>query len=247
MLFRLLRAPLIATLMAFSCSAHAQLGNSTELRVSTCGNQGGTLRIMPLGDSITEAAVGHNSYRRDLYFNLKRVGCKFDFVGSQSGVYGAPSAPNGDFDQRHEGHWGWRVDEIASQVTSYIAYASPDIVLIHLGSNDIFQNENPANVAQELGSLIDTIRQVKPDTEIMLAKLISSSYNSQGITALNALIDGVASSRSYAPYPPVIVVDQASGYLPYDNYDGVHPAPSGEARIARRWSRAIFELAGIGN
>jgi acyl-CoA thioesterase I len=246
MRFRLLRAPLIATLMAFSFNAYSQLGNSTDLRASTCGMQGGPLRIMPLGDSITEAAVGHNSYRRDLYFSLKRVGCKFDFVGSQRGVYGAPSAPNGDFDQHHEGHWGWRVDEISSQVTSYIANAAPDIVLIHLGSNDIFQGKNPTLVAQELGGLIDRIRQVKPDTEIMLAKLIPSSYQSQGITALNALIDGVAASRSYAPYPPITVVDQASGYLPYDNYDDVHPAPSGEAKIARRWSRAIFERAGIG-
>lgn len=252
MFFRLLRASLIAPLMTFSFSAYAQLENPrdieepTDVRVSTCGNFGGPLRIMPLGDSITEAAEGHNSYRRNLYFQLKRVGCKFDFVGSQIGVYGAPSAPNGDFDQNHEGHWGWRIDQIAPQVTSYISSASPDIVLIHLGSNDIFNGENPANVAQELGSLIDSIRVVKPDVEIMLAKLIPSSYYPERITALNALIDGIASSRSYGPYPPVTVVDQASFYLPSDNYDGVHPAPSGETKIARRWSRAIFELAGIG-
>jgi acyl-CoA thioesterase I len=242
---RLLRISLIVSLTALSFGAQAEYGDSTNglSRVMSCGTVGGDLRIMPLGDSITEAAAGHNSYRRNLWFSLAGEGCQIDFVGSQTGVYGAPSAPNGDFDQNHEGHWGWRIDQIATQVAYYVAVASPDIVLIHLGSNDIFQGENPANVAQELGDLIDRIREAKPDTRIMLAKLIPASYRPQGITALNSAIDGVVSSRNYPSfYPPVILVDQASGYRLNDNYDGVHPAPSGEAKLAQRWSQSILSL-----
>jgi acyl-CoA thioesterase I len=244
---RLLQGLLMAPLMTSAFVADAQNQNSTESRVSTCGKVGGTLRIMPMGDSITEAESGHNSYRRELYFGLSRVGCNFAFVGSQYGVFGGPNPPNRDFDLHHEGHWGWRVDQIASRATSYVAQASPDLVLIHLGTNDIFQGENPVNVAQELGGLIDRIREAKPDAYILLAKLIPSSFNNERIAALNRLIDDVASSRSYPPYPVVTVVDQSSYYQLHDNYDGVHPAPSGESKIAWRWKRAIFELAEIGN
>jgi acyl-CoA thioesterase I len=245
MRYRLLRFSLAAPLMALAFSASAQYGGSVDAlsRLLSCGTVGGDLRIMPLGDSITEATIGHNSYRRNLFFNLNAAGCRVDFVGSQTGIFGAPSAPNGDFDQNHEGHWGWRIDQIAAQATYYIASASPDIVLIHLGSNDIFQGENPASVAQELSDLIDRIREAKPDTRIMLAKLIPSTYRPEGVAALNARIDAIASSRNYPSfYPPIIVVDQASGYLPSDNYDGVHPAPSGEAKLASRWGQAILSL-----
>jgi acyl-CoA thioesterase I len=243
MRYRLLRISLTASLMALAFGAHAEYDDyaNTITRKLSCGAAGGALRIMPLGDSITEAAAGHNSYRRDLFFNLTGAGCQIDFVGSQTGVYGAPSAPNGDFDQNHEGHWGWRIDQIASQVEHYVAVASPDIVLIHLGSNDIFQGEHPANVAEELNDLIDRIRQTRPYTTIILAKLIPSFYRSEGINALNAMIDSVVSNRP-SFYPPIIVVDQASWYQLSDNYDGVHPAPSGEAKLAARWSEAILSL-----
>jgi acyl-CoA thioesterase I len=216
---------------------------NTYTRVDSCGINGGALRVMPLGDSITEAEVGHNSYRRNLWFNLKAAGCKVDFVGSQTGVYGAPSAPNADFDQNHEGHWGWRIDEILPQVTNYVRNASPDVVLIHLGTNDIFRRDAPADVAQELGGLIDTIRAAKPDVRILLSKLIPSEYFPADFTALNVMIDGVVNGRNESPnYHRVIVVDQASGYQISDNYDGVHPAPTGEAKIANRWSQAILAL-----
>ena len=44
--------------------------------------------------------------------------------------------------------------------------------------------------------------------------------------------------------PPAIhvVVNQAAGYGLGDNYDGVHPAPSGEAKLGNRWADAILAL-----
>jgi predicted small lipoprotein YifL len=52
-------------------------------KVASCGKDGGPLRIMPLGDSITEAEAGHNSYRRVLWKRLNGAGCSVDFVGSK--------------------------------------------------------------------------------------------------------------------------------------------------------------------
>ncbi|MCB2017565.1 MAG: hypothetical protein KDF54_08675 [Hydrogenophaga sp.] len=213
----------------------APSGGSTAQRVASCGGSGGALRIMPMGDSITEGAVGHNSYRRDLWTTLNGAGCQVNFVGSHSGVSGG-SAANPDFDQDNEGHWGWRTDQMTAQAAGYVSSSAPDIVLIHLGTNDIFQGENPAAVAQELGVLIDTIRSGKSDTQILLAKIITNAPDPGGVAALNAQIDGVAASRG------VRVVDQYSGFSTGDLYDGVHPAPSGEAKLAARWAQAILSM-----
>jgi acyl-CoA thioesterase I len=210
-------------------------GGSTNERVASCGTSGGALRVMPMGDSITEAEVGHNSYRRDLWMNLLGAGCQVNFVGSHSGVSGG-SAPNGDFDQDNEGHWGWRTDEVSAQTAGWVASAAPDIVLVHLGTNDMFQGESAPNVAQELGALIDNIRAGKPDARILLAKIITNAPDPAGAAALNAQIDGVAASRG------VTVVDQAAGFSTADLYDGVHPNPSGEAKLAARWTQAILAL-----
>src|SRR5262245_54038543 len=71
------------------------------------------VRIMPLGDSITQADASHDSYRRPLWKSLQSGGYLVDFVGSSSMNHmGGP--PVRDFDADHEGHWGWRADEIES-------------------------------------------------------------------------------------------------------------------------------------
>lgn len=241
--FRPSLLPLATPLLALSLAAcgggggsdDAPAGGSTAERVASCGTAGGALRIMPMGDSITEGDTGHNSYRRDLWMQLNGAGCQVNFVGSHSGVSGG-SAPNADFDQDNEGHWGWRTDEMSARAAGYVSGAAPDVVLIHLGTNDLFQGENPAGVAQELGGLIDNIRAGKGDVRIILAKIIPNVVDPSAVAALNAQIDGIAASRG------VSVVDQSAGFSTGDLYDGVHPNANGEAKLAARWAQAIQAL-----
>ena len=114
---------------------------------------------MPLGDSITEAANDPAglmpSYRRDLWADLQAANYDVDFVGSRAGVYDKSNQPAGEhnppgsFDKDHEGHWGWRVDEILSgrpasypgDLTQWAGSHRPDVVLMHLGTNDAIQSQ----------------------------------------------------------------------------------------------------------
>ncbi|MDP3984815.1 MAG: hypothetical protein Q8Q52_07440 [Acidimicrobiia bacterium] len=70
------------------------------------------VRIMPLGDSITEGKVGEATYRYFLWHDLFGAGRAVDFVGSLIGVKGG-EPKYADFDQDHEGHSGNRADQIA--------------------------------------------------------------------------------------------------------------------------------------
>ncbi|MCA9910973.1 MAG: hypothetical protein KC519_20100, partial [Anaerolineae bacterium] len=96
---------------------------------------GGITTIMPLGNSITQGSGQQNSYRRALWQLIQAGGYGADFVGSQSSNFSAPP-PNPDFDLNHEGHWGWRADQILAQLPGWAATYQPQVVLIHLGTND---------------------------------------------------------------------------------------------------------------
>ena len=114
------------------------------------------LTILPLGDSITQSeyvagnpARQQSSYRAPLQEMLGDPE-RYDFIGSQSGHCGggADAEASADFDPDHEGHWGWRTDEILNgpdanycggdagtgNLTSWLnGYEDePDIVLLHV-------------------------------------------------------------------------------------------------------------------
>ena len=220
-------------------------GGSSAEKVASCGLNGGPLRIMPLGDSITEGEAGHNSYRRVLWQRLNGAGCSANLVGSKSGVSrgardsGSVNPPNADFDLDHEGYWDYSVNELIPRVGGLVAQTQPDVVLVHIGTNDVLGGQSASGIAQELAGLIDAIRAGKPDAHILLAKIIPAAPDPSGTAALNRQIDSVASSRSSAT-SPVAVVNQASGYSTGDNYDGVHPNPGGEAKLGNRWADAVL-------
>ncbi len=199
------------------------------------------VRILPLGDSITAAPGGEASYRYWLHQQLTAAGVVFDFVGSQHGVHdGSPKFP--DFDQDHEGHWSRRADEILARTEEWTLAAQPDIVLIHIGTNDIFQGQSAESTAGEVGEIINTIRRVTPDARIVLSLVIPSTDRPERLADFNNLLPGVAASHSTAGNP-ILVVDQYTGFnARTDTVDGVHPNASGENKIAANFLAAILQL-----
>lgn len=197
---------------------------------------------MPLGDSITQANSKHNSYRRPLWIQLRNAGYKVDFVGSSRENWrGAP--PLSDFDQEHEGHWGWRVDQILEQIDRWTRTSQPDIVLIHLGSNDLIQGQSPESTISELRQLILILRKNNPRVKLLLAQLIPCG-NKARIQQFNGLILNLARETNTID-SPVIVVDQFTGFNAAkgsDTYDGCHPSEVGEKKMADRWFAALKKV-----
>ncbi len=197
---------------------------------------------MPIGDSITQADSNHNSYRRLLWIQLRKAGYNVEFVGS-SREHFQGSSPLSDFDQDHEGHWGWRVDQILEQIDGWVRTSQPDIVLIHLGSNDINQGQSLESTIEELRKLIQTLRTINPRLKILIAQLIPCGEEAQ-VRQFNRLIMNLARD-SNTQESPVITVDQFSGFnaaADKDTYDGCHPNESGEKKMADRWFAALKKL-----
>ncbi|HVT87667.1 MAG TPA: NPCBM/NEW2 domain-containing protein [Tepidisphaeraceae bacterium] len=201
-----------------------------------------SVRIMPLGDSITSSFGGHASYRFFLYNQLLQAGYDVDFVGSQTLNNGqAPLYSN--FDKDNEGHSGWRADEVAANTVAWATANNPDIVLLHVGTNDIGQGQSNDSTAADIGTIIDNLRSVNPNVKILLAQIIPTTGGNVGqYSLLNGLIATLATQKNTAQ-SPVILVDQFTGFnASTDTFDGNHPNDSGERKMSAKWFAALASV-----
>jgi acyl-CoA thioesterase I len=211
-----------------ACDGGSDAGTAPALDTSSAG-----VKVMPLGDSITESTTGLSSYRYFLWHLMITNGYHVDFVGSQHGVGNGPPA-NSDFDMDHEGHSGWRADEILAHIHAWAAAASPDVVLLHIGTNDLRQGQSVDSTLTDIGGIVDALRTVNPRIRILLAQLIPRTGDSL-ISSLNAALPALAAGKD-RPESPIVLVDQYTGFdLSSMTYDGTHPNDIGDARMADRW------------
>ena len=253
---KLPRPPLIAGISSL-CAVIFALLTSSATADSTQ-----TLKILPLGDSITHAEINRASYRYPLWKQLIDAEIKFDFVGSmdtQLSTYSKGTPPHPDyksqsFDPDHEGHFGWQINEIVNgrepnngtgsgKLAQWLADYDFDIALVHLGTNDAFYRKPNARVADELSKLIEILRQDNPKAIILLAQVIPTSRkpaDALAVENMNKVIPSVAKAMNTTD-SPVILVDQFSSFdASSETYDGVHPNAAGEEKIAAQWFEAII-------
>jgi lysophospholipase L1-like esterase len=198
------------------------------------------VQVMALGDSITEGRGGHDSYRRSLWKNIENGGYSVDFVGNKSGVRptsGEPTAYDWDLDYAAES--GRRADEIRDRLPGWLdASPMPDVVLIHLGANDLRANQSAASTAGEIGEIIDILRGRNPDVKVVVAKIAYADaqfFSNAQVDNLNDAIVAMVADKDTAG-SPVVTVDQNTGFDPAtDTFDGLHPTAAAENVQADRW------------
>jgi lysophospholipase L1-like esterase len=154
---------------------------------------------------------------------------------------GPPADP--DFDMDHEGHSGWKADEILTHMREWAEAAAPDVVLLHVGHNDLCRGQTIASTVADIGGIIDVLRTVNPRLVILLAQVIaSSSHCHRDIPALNAQLSTLGAGKDRGE-SPVRLVDQYSGFDPSSmTYDGTHPNADGDSRMANRWFAILAPL-----
>jgi len=210
-----LGAVVIATLTAGTASAQSNSG----------------VRVMPLGDSITDGFNVPGGYRINLWQRLLGAGFTVDFVGSG---FNGP-AELGDHD--HEGHSGWRIDQIDANIVAWLRATSPHTVLLHIGTNDMIQNLDIANAPARLAGLVDHILASAPGVELFVAQIVPASDATveSRIQAFNAAVPGVVQSKG----PHVHVLNMHSVVTTADLADGIHPGAAGYAKMAAAWFAAL--------
>ena len=233
---------------------------------------GTPIKIMPLGDSITWGTNPDDStspgYRDSLYIKLIATEYNIDFVGSLSG-YGS--------DPNNEGHPGWFAGppspdlygghNIADSIYYFLNSHIPDIILLHIGTNDIGETgaswvKTASEVADAVNSILDSIYNFSSDPNhnivIFLAQIIDDADN-RGISdtystqihqktldfnsyLMNTILPGRPSGQK------IVLVDMYSalgqnyhtpGNPYFDTQYSVHPNTLGYNKMAETWFTAM--------
>ena len=166
------------------------------------------LQIWPLGDSITQGALGPSKgvpggYRGFLDLSLEAAGVQHEFIGSMQTNATAVLQSRGQ--AAHDGHPAFFVGDVTAGVNGVVRAHSysgghwitglrPDLVLLHIGTNDVLYRVDPqrrfptrdgrvdvddpaqrarfvADLTVRLERLVDTVHRLRPDAAIVLATI----------------------------------------------------------------------------
>jgi lysophospholipase L1-like esterase len=215
----------------------------TVMAVSSGAHAANAVKIMPLGDSITKGTgSAYNwGYREPLYVSLINGDYSFDFVGGLTD--GSFAEPN------HEGHYGWRADEIlngrisepaAGKLASWLPVSQPDVILLHIGTNDITQGNQDANEVNSILNVIDAYEVTSgKNIPVVLARIIDRVPNSSLTTAYNNDLNTMATRRIANGDNITIVNMQNALNYSTDMADSLHPNDNGYIKMANVWYNAL--------
>jgi lysophospholipase L1-like esterase len=194
----------------------------------------GPCKILPLGDSITDGIGFSGGYRVELFSLALAASKEITYLG---GSMNGPTMVDGQpFPRNHEGHSGWTIKQIDDIVPDPALDETPHIILLHIGTNDMYQM--PSGAPERLGTLIDQLITAAPDALLVVAKIIPFPQGASAIDTFNAAVPGVVKQRADAG-KHIILVDQFTGFPTSELGDGVHPNEAGYNRMAGVWYDAI--------
>lgn len=209
-------------------------------------------RIMPLGDSITfdDSTADHtgtprpngvrHAYRNYLWYKLRNAGYSVNFVGTR--IAGQDVSP--PFDPENQGYPGYTSNQIANLIYGKLQQTSPDIILLHIGSND--WSSSTSGINSILNEIDRYERNYNHHIKVILAKIIQRKDYQSWTHSLNNNIGSLANSRNNNGDDIYIVNMETGAGLNYnsDLRDRVHPTPEGYNKMATVW---FNKLKGILN
>lgn len=222
------------------------------------------IKIMAIGDSITDDCSINGAWRAPLELLLETNGFPFTFVGRQSSV-----AFQGFTRVRHEGYCGAVIappgvfgahqypaaDNYLQKIAGdALASNVPDIALILIGANDIGRGRDPYQVAtNDMAALLEVIFSNAPNVQVVVAKISSLQNGTAGglnygayatnVPIYNAELQKLvnqeqASGKNVSLADMYSAVDFSTGFLP----DHVHPNAAGLQAIAGEWLTQLQAL-----
>ena len=236
---------------------------SSALTVYAQSDENEKLRVMPLGDSITDGFSTQGGYRVPLCKMLEDAGIsdKVDFVG--------PNWGGNCYDPQHAGYSGYTIDNKSGRTGLYsfidsLMQSNPaDVVFLQIGTNDILDHYELDTAGDRLEKLVDAVLSYLPDDGMLyLATLpvmdasntlyISPSvftveYMDKCVDEYNVKVRALVDKKQGEGKK--IKLAEVNGVLTKaDLYDGVHPSEAGYGLMAKYWYNVLTEyMSGISN
>jgi len=181
----------------------------------------------------------YESYRYELWKNLIDNNYNFDFIGREKDYGTYPLYAGLEFDNDHEGSGGFESEDVLANIDEILTtIASPDIVLLSIGGNDLLDGGNPpsepiSNIVELVGILqthnsnitIFLERIAPANNETMTSSLTNklNDFNSQIVSIANSLTSNTSK---------VIALDMNTNFNESYLADDVHYNEAGAKFIA---------------
>jgi len=228
-----------------------------------------TFKIMPLGDSKTEGGGGNgqqSSWRGFLRTKMLQAGYNIDYVGPRQNYADGDTEP---YDYDHAGFGGYTIGPdtqrfcetcettgIYEHIQNWLPAANPDVVLLSIGVNDMFgDNNHPpgyrASAPQRYQDLVNKILGLKPGVRLILGtiepvkwdKNWGSNPNDQSLGALNAKIREIANaSATDNIFLADVYSKNYATWDPGDFWDDLHLSQQGAAKSANTWFASLVPV-----
>ena len=221
------------------------------------------LKIMTLGDSITRGCCPEVrdcdiGYRYHLYTKLVSEGYDVEFVGSQNHPIDTCDANTPtNFDRNHEGYYSKKTQWLSENVTAKLQLNSPDIVMLHIGTNDLRNAsvdipESVENVRETLQKIFSFGVNNNKRIVIFIALIIDQKPTNPLVSEYNEALSTMVREH-IDRYPPIILLNMQKGAgLDYeddimdDNFEPhhLHPNTTGYTKMAELWYRTLVSVIG---
>ncbi len=231
--------------MKISCYAWMMVCASLAggVLVAQSVNDWNALRVLPVGDSITQGCCidVQGGYRVPLRNLLGGAGYVADFIGTQTDL--DPTLPDKD----HEGHPGYSINMLREGMGMWLKQAGqPDVVLLLAGTVDIWTGSSAAISFERLKALVEDISYERPHAKIIISNLIPRTdmfdsvqvaYNQQ----IPALVSELAAKGRNVSFLDMRKTELPGGVIGTPDLiaDGVHPNISGYGKMAAKWFAGI--------
>ncbi|MBO1330720.1 GDSL-type esterase/lipase family protein [Streptomyces sp. VRA16 Mangrove soil] len=220
------------------------------------------ISLMIVGDSISHGTSGDWTWRYRFWQHMDASGVKVDLVGpkkdladARSKRLGTPQQGYADtaFDRDHAAQWGQPYMVAKDLVREWVTDHQPDFVLVLLGINDLaWHPTTPDEFEANLREFIANARAGNRWVHLILGTILDTHRANvehdfdKRVQQCNNRIRAVAAElRTHVS--PIEVADTAVEFFAdRHTYDGVHPNPNGEMRVAAAFADVLAYRFGIG-
>ncbi|NBM16511.1 GDSL-type esterase/lipase family protein [Streptomyces sp. GC420] len=221
------------------------------------------MRVMFVGDSMTIGSAGDYTWRFRMWQHLSATyGGPFRIVGPRtelydkqaeapvSHTYGDPSFP--ERARAHLAGWGEGWCHMAPLIGETVRRTKADLLLVSLGLIDLGFYTNAQQTAENVGAFVRAAREARPAIRMVMLPVIHNTRAENDppfaaeCTRFNELLAKAVADLS-TPASPLLLASRPDTYdLRADTYDGTHPSPSGEHKLAAAFADAMHQAWGLG-
>ncbi|MGW3624255.1 GDSL-type esterase/lipase family protein [Streptomyces sp. NPDC000880] len=221
------------------------------------------MRFMFVGDSMTIGRAGDYTWRYRMWQHLATsFDAPYEIVGPRTELYDTvanapvctayadPAFPADA--RRHLAGWGEGWLHMAPIVRETVAAEQADILLVSLGLIDLGFYTDSTQTALNARHFIAEARAANPRVRMVLLPVIpnirartDAPFAAECDRFNELLAKSVADLDE--PSSPLLLASRPESYaIDTDTYDGTHPGPSGEHKLAAAFAGAMHQAWGLG-